>query len=169
VLSGNIIVALFCAFVPGIIAFAEVDSYDQLFDTNIELYHQLLFLVGGYIVFAFSSTMLREIIKDLEDLKGDATIGANTLPVVWGNAPAKIIGNLFGIILLGVLYFWVFHKSADARWFGILFLTLGVTFPLLYVLYMLAFAKSKNEFHHLSNVTKAMMLGGLLYLLVWYI
>ncbi len=42
-----------------------------------------------YTLFAFFATLVREIIKDLEDLKGDNTFGCKTLPIIWGLRKTK--------------------------------------------------------------------------------
>ena len=169
VLSGNLVVALFCTFVPGVVAYVEQANYQHLEMHYPILYHQVFYLVGGYLVFAFSSTMLREIIKDMEDIKGDAQKEAYTLPVVYGLGVAKCLSWVFGIILLGVLSVWSFHESVTTNWIDILFLILMVAGPALYLFYKLAFAKRVDEFHHLSQVAKGIMVAGLVFLIVWYL
>jgi len=165
---GNLVVALFCAFVPGVIWFAEREAYSSLYDHNTLAYQSLIILIGGYCLFAFFSTLLREIIKDLEDQDGDAQLGAKTLPILLGNKITKFLASIFGIILLGIIYNWVFHESVNAQIKDILFLALGVAAPTIYILFNLAFAKSKKHFHHLSQVTKGIMLMGLAYLVIWF-
>ena len=48
-------------------------------------------LVIIYALFAFFMTLVREVIKDMEDLKGDNSFGCKTLPIVWGIRKTKIL------------------------------------------------------------------------------
>jgi 4-hydroxybenzoate polyprenyltransferase len=56
----------------------------------ILLYHTNVVLILIYALFSFFMTLVREIIKDMEDLKGDNTYGCKTLPIVWGIRKTKI-------------------------------------------------------------------------------
>ena len=44
-------------------------------------------------------TMIREIIKDLEDREGDAHHGAHTLPIALGMRPTKMILFFWALLL----------------------------------------------------------------------
>jgi len=63
-----------------------------------------------YAVFAFLITLIREIIKDMEDLKGDNTFGCRTLPIIWGIRGAKrviyLILLLFSFLLISVAVYF---------------------------------------------------------------
>lgn len=69
----------------------------------------LCFVFGGIVVhqillsiylgfFAFLMTMAREIVKDMEDVKGDKAEGASTLPIRYGNAISSKLAAFFVII-----------------------------------------------------------------------
>jgi geranylgeranylglycerol-phosphate geranylgeranyltransferase len=69
----------------------------------------LCFVFGGIVVnqilisiylgfFAFLMTMAREIVKDMEDVKGDQAEGASTLPLIYGNAVSSKLAAFFMII-----------------------------------------------------------------------
>ena len=69
----------------------------------------LCFVFGGIVVdqimvsiylgfFAFLMTMAREIVKDMEDVKGDQAEGASTLPIVYGNVVSSKLAAFFMII-----------------------------------------------------------------------
>src|SRR5690606_19798788 len=73
---GNFVVALLTG-----IAIWLVDS----------LYKTGHMLIITYASFAFFITLIREIIKDMEDLKGDLTFGCQTLPIVWGMRRTKYV------------------------------------------------------------------------------
>ena len=90
VLIGNIIVGIFVSFVPWSVC------YPELVNALIgKIPYQSFFVSTGiiYILFAFISTILREIIKDIEDKEGDAQFGGKTLPIVYGVPKAKRIAQ----------------------------------------------------------------------------
>ena len=60
--------------------------------------------------FAFLTTLAREMVKDVEDVVGDAVVGARTLPVVYGAGVAlrATVGVLFLTLLLTPLPFLLF-------------------------------------------------------------
>ena len=168
VLIGNLVVALFCAFVPGIVLFAERNTYTQLELTSPSLATELWLLIGGYLFFAFCSTMYREIIKDIEDIEGDSALGIKTLPIVWGINPAKIVAGIFGILLIGILLPWVVLGLQQVHYLDLAYILVGIVIPVFYSFLLLYQAKTKSAFHRLSRLTKMIMVSGLIYLLVWY-
>ena len=60
-------------------------------------------LVVIYALFAFFMTLVREVIKDMEDLKGDNSFGCKTLPIVWGIRKTKILIYIILIVFGGVV------------------------------------------------------------------
>lgn len=55
--------------------------------------------VGG--AFAFLMTLAREIVKDVEDVRGDRAAGRRTMPVAWGVRPA--LGVAAGVLLVALV------------------------------------------------------------------
>lgn len=103
-LIGNLIVALLCAWV--VVNFAVIHLADFLNHPYCTSSHSIwLELLGYYTFFAFWATLAREIVKDLQDQKGDQLHGANTLPIWLGQRVAKyatlaVLGLLFLSLLL---------------------------------------------------------------------
>ena len=64
----------------------------------------IFYWVGGFALFAFLTTLTREIIKDIEDFEGDMAYGRNTVPVVTGILTAKIISIILILITIVLLY-----------------------------------------------------------------
>ncbi|MCF6184052.1 MAG: geranylgeranylglycerol-phosphate geranylgeranyltransferase, partial [Bacteroidales bacterium] len=63
-------------------------------------YQRNIPLLLNYTIFAFSINLIREVIKDMEDLRGDMRFGSKTLPIVWGLRKTKYL--LYGLILIFV-------------------------------------------------------------------
>ena len=161
-LVGNIIVSFFAAGVAGIVLFPEVFSMALQ-----EINQKTIFLISvfmGYVFFAFSSTMMREIIKDMEDMEGDKEFGAQTFPIVSGIKNAKILVNLWGgILMIGFLFFLgiLFQQGHIYPFAFGLFLVL---FPLLFVIFKIYKSETVSDFGQISQVLKMIMLAGLVFL-----
>jgi 4-hydroxybenzoate polyprenyltransferase len=140
---GNVVVAL----LTGIAIFIV----DGLYNTG-----NMLILV--YATFAFFMTLIREIIKDMEDLKGDHTFGCKTLPIIWGLRKTKfVIYGILSIFALAVLLLNFLYTELPLYYF-LIFL-----FPtLLWLFYRLIRADTKKDFEWLSTFCKIIMLLGIL-------
>ena len=128
--------------------------------------NEVVELFGFYLLFAFFSTMFREIIKDIEDEDGDRKNGCRTLPIVFGKTTAKWVAIFFGNVLLLILGYWLFLKKENSFDIGFIYILGGIIFPLVFSIIKLFLAKTKKEFHLLSQISKYIMLSGILYLLI---
>ncbi len=160
-LSGNVLVSLYCAGVAGIVWVAEQPTLSLLPAESAAKVQQLLIF---YAVFAFFSTLFREIVKDLEDMPGDAQGAALTIPVAWGISVAKwLAGGAGGLLLLSLAYAAISLRPALRPWalpyFGLISALIVVA------LYLLARAQHIHQYHSLSQFTKIIILGGILLLL----
>ncbi len=160
-LIGNGVVAVFCAFVAGVVLFADRENF-ALMDAEGR---EVATLFGGYLWFAFLSTLLREIVKDIEDMEGDAKFGLKTLPIQFGVITAK--NWTFGtglLLLISLLWFlqWLVQRQAFV---SAIFAFVGVVVPLGYLLFSIKKATTKADFSKASRLSKFVMLLGLLLLL----
>lgn len=120
-------------------------------------YEQYLPLVMTYSLFAFFMTLIREIVKDMEDMKGDTTFGCRTLPIVWGIRKTKSF--LYGTILVfSFLVLWLDYQQLKLSW--IYFIPL-LFVPMSILFYRLLKADTKKEFFQLSQLCKIIMLLGI--------
>jgi 4-hydroxybenzoate polyprenyltransferase len=161
-LIGNILVSIFCAFVAGIVWFAERATYTLLWDGSLELGIKLQFLLSAYLLFAFLSTMYREIIKDIEDREGDAMENGRTLPIVLGVNIGKWVSFLFGILLLFVMIWLASHFILLNQPTKVILLGLLGIAPLLFSFMLLRKARRKSDFYQLSQIAKFIMFAGIL-------
>lgn len=166
VLWGNMIVAVFCAFVAGIVLFAERENVWLLNHKHPEAGETLLEIFIFYLFFAFCSTMFREIVKDIEDKDGDQKNGCRTLPIVAGVNVAKGFAYIFGITLLYLLWDWISEGKINSINLELIYLIVGIGLPTLFAMFKLFRAQQKKEFHFISQLAKYIMLSGILYLLI---
>ncbi len=170
-LAGNLLIAFFCAAIALLVIFSEREAYYQVVMQSLDSGKAIFYLFIGYANFAFYSTMIREIIKDMEDVEGDVSEDCRTIPIVWGMKNAKLLAMFFGIVLLAFILFLIYWHLQywEQLWLGIVYLIVAVIFPLLFVIRNVNRANTKSDFHKLSNVSKFIMLTGLLYLVVIYL
>ena len=115
-------------------------------------------LVIIYSLFAFFMTLIREIIKDIEDLKGDNSFGCRTLPIIWGVRKTKVlIYTLIGAFSATVIVLNHLYVGLPVYYF-LLFLFL----PIGWLLTRLMRADTIKDFDRLSQLCKVIMLLGIL-------
>lgn len=118
-----------------------------------------------YAIFAFVINLVREIVKDLEDVNGDYNQGMNTLPIALGvSRTATVVFFLSFIPLILVLYYiseYLLHLL-----YACLYCLIFIVAPLIYFSVKMYSATKKNDFSHLSAVLKWVMLFGILSILV---
>lgn len=159
-LVGNLLVALLCAGVPSLIALAERDGIAELL--HLEPFKVRLLII--YICFAFLTTLLRELIKDLEDLKGDIILGRQTLPIVLGKQGASWVAIVLLLVnLLAVISPYIWSWPGFQSWPVLLLLGL-ISLSLLIVGALLLRARVAMHYGQISSGLKLIMLLGLLML-----
>jgi len=117
-----------------------------------------VFLIFIYAFFAFGITLIREIIKDMEDMKGDEAFGCKSLPIVLGIRKTKWI--LYLLILGFTISLFYFASITDNNIVAGYFLILLI--PSLFLIYKLVRADAKHHFYQLSLYCKWLMVGGVL-------
>ncbi len=110
-------------------------------------------------VFAFLMHFGREIIKDMEDVKGDARDGAQTLPIRYGIRPAQILTTVLLIALI-IITQLPFFFNMYGMWY-LITVNLGVNTVLLYTVVSMWTKPVRSNFRVLSITLKADMLVGL--------
>jgi len=120
-------------------------------------YQKNVSLLLNYAVFAFSINLIREVIKDMEDLRGDLRFGSKTLPIVWGLRKTKYF--LYSLILVFVIILFYLSVQLQNPILNLFLIILII--PIIYFIYLLYRADSQKRFHLLSTYCKLLMLGGI--------
>jgi len=141
-LTGNLIVA----FLTGLTVFMVGYIYRVPYSHLILAYSSLAFLLS----------LIREIIKDIEDVKGDRNFGCDTLPIRYGIRSAKKVVYLVELLLLGAMIF------TGSRYNPLLLAIYGifVVCPLILFTVMLVRADTRKDFKFLSLLAKLIMICG---------
>lgn len=170
-LTGNLIVSLLSALsvlVVGIMSVADLKlAYnDLLFQTTIPA--EIYSWVGGFAVFSFLLTLIREQIKDMEDVVGDKEMECRTVAIVWGEKRTKIF--IYFLIALTILLLFFVSKQiipfSDPLSFK--YILFGLIIPLLALCYLVFKANNARTLHTASTFAKYIMLLGVMYSFVFY-
>ncbi|MBG25071.1 MULTISPECIES: geranylgeranylglycerol-phosphate geranylgeranyltransferase [Croceibacter] len=159
VLVGNLVISLLVAFV--IIVVAIYDLMPAITPQNKAVQTLIFGLMLDYAVFAFAVNLIREMIKDQQDVKGDHNSGIQTLPIILGKTRTnKVIFSVTALLIIGLIYYlytYMFQNQVAVLY--VLFLILG---PLLYVLIKIWNADTKHDYRKLSGILKLVMLFGVI-------
>ncbi|MDI5950175.1 geranylgeranylglycerol-phosphate geranylgeranyltransferase [Flavobacterium yafengii] len=160
---GNIIVALLLSF--SVVIIGIFDLFPTIHEGNQQQMGVIFSILLDYALFTFFLNFMREIIKDIEDVDGDYNQGMNTLPIAIGKSrTAKIVFGLSFIPIIFMLYY--INKYLLELVFTTVYLLLFVVGPLFYFTVKIWSAKSKKEFHTMSQLLKWILLFGILSIVV---
>ncbi len=160
-LIGNVVIAILIAWTIMVIFYSKVSLADA-FGMGEGSHYKFFRLACLYAGFAFISSLIREAIKDMEDMPGDLKYGCRTMPVVWGLNSTKVYIAVWLIVLLALLIIVEVYILQFRWWIPIIYGLVMIILPLLYIFSKLFTASSTNDFHRLSSWTKAVMVAGIL-------
>ena len=124
-------------------------------------YQQSLFLITSYAAFAFFISLIREILKDMEDIKGDQAFGCKTLPIVIGIRKTKLVVYFISVLFLLVVAYFLRAEPKFIPVFSGLVLVLTILILGVYK------ADKTKDFRKLSGLCKIIMILGLLSMLLF--
>lgn len=175
-LVGNIVVATLTGIVPLIPLIFEYPLFkvhwEVIVTYQLKVY-VMVNLICGYALFAFLLTLVREIVKDIEDFEGDTVYGRNTLPVHFGIKASKITAASILILTL-VLLIYLFYRHVELLpgenlfYISFLYFLFFILIPFIILIVMIFLAQDKRDFHRASVMNKILMLFGLIYTLVFW-
>ena len=156
---GNIIVAALVGL--SILIVGIFDLIPVLTDSNKNEQVFFLRLILDYAIFAFMINLIRELVKDVEDVNGDYKIQSKSLPIVLGrNRATKVIFGLSLIPIIVLIFYTVNNLYKQPM--AIVYVLLTLVGPMIYVSIRLFSAEKKEDYSQISNTLKFIMLMGLL-------
>jgi 4-hydroxybenzoate polyprenyltransferase len=167
---GNLVVAILSALVLLIVWLFEFMAMANqgIFILNRAEFSWVNQAVIFFALFAFVLTMIREMVKDMQDLEGDKRYGCRTLPVVIGVRSVKwIVLAIIAIAMIGLfgvqLLLWSNHLPLTAWYFMVVQVMMG------YLAVRLHKASLPDEFEALSQLARLIMVAGVLSLQIYHI
>lgn len=161
---GNLIVSLsvaFAVFLPWLFEMLYLSNNALMLYAVKDTIMSILPFVLIYKLFAFLMTMIREIVKDAEDFKGDLVTHCRTIPIVYGVKIMNIIVGVLALLawMLLLLYQIILFKLHSYIALGIMF----VIWNSLPILIFQLFSKNADvNYHGYSTFLKIIMLLGIL-------
>lgn len=164
-LIGNILIAMILAM--SILIVGIYDLFSIITPENQQGLGVLFKILMEYAFFAFLIGLIREIIKDFEDIKGDLEHGVKSLPIVAGEKNSKIILSiLLAIAAISLIWYSFVYLFENDLYFAVLYVFALILAPIIYTLIRLWGSSNKRDYSHLSLVLKGVILFGILNILV---
>jgi 4-hydroxybenzoate polyprenyltransferase len=161
-LIGNVIISLLTAWVILVLYVAEFKLAvfrDPVLHTLLSKLFKFAILYGG---FAFIISLIREVVKDIEDIAGDERYGCRTMPIVWGVNAAKVFTATWLVVLIGSLVVIQFYVLQNGWWVIVPYCAALIIMPLIWILRKLYRAVTVSDYHLMSTYIKGVMLAGIL-------
>lgn len=164
ILIGNIVIS--CLVAMSLIIVGLFDLLPAITRDNQQTQLEIFKIILNYALFALIINFLREIIKDIEDIEGDAHAEMKTFPIAIGKERAiKVVFVLSFIPLIALLFYslnYLYNRPIALSYF--LIFIIG---PLIYFTLKVFFARSKKELQLLSLILKGVMFTGVLSILFY--
>jgi 4-hydroxybenzoate polyprenyltransferase len=159
-LIGNILISVLTAWTILILFFAQVPLAGAVqSDERTIKFFRVAFLYAG---FAFIISLIREAVKDVEDMEGDRRYGCRTFPIIAGILPVKVYTTVWLIVLIASITILQLYILQFEWWWAIAYAVLFIIIPLFHLFREHYRAKSSADFGRLSRLTKWIMLAGIL-------
>jgi len=166
---GNLIIAFVSALPPLTIAMVNMGRLKHLYGdimTYSTVGNDLYMWLGGYALFAFLTSLMREMMKDMEDVEGDRELECHTLPVRIGDWGTKWVISVVALLTIGLII-WIgyFIIPFPHNWSTISdrYIAFGIITPLICSIWLMWAAKIPSDYHAAQNVMKFVMMMGILY------
>lgn len=158
---GNILIAALLAF--SVIIIGIFDIFPNTFESNQQQMALAFSILLDYAKFAFFINLVREMIKDIEDIEGDKIQEMKTLPIIIGTIKTTKIA--FILLLVPTLYLFFYlnqYLFSNNLYYGILYLMILVIAPIILCLIRIWNAKEKKDFRQISIILKWIIFFGIL-------
>jgi 4-hydroxybenzoate polyprenyltransferase len=166
---GNIVVALIMALLPMMVVFANVAQMSLKYGDVVQyspVISDLYLWIGGFSLFAFLCTWIREIVKDMQDQVGDREYECHTLPICIGDVWTKVIVTILTLVVM-VLLIWINYFVVpyphDFSTMTTRFTIFGLLIPFACSLVLLWAAKLPSDYSTVQHLLKFIMFMGVMY------
>ena len=161
---GNLVVALLLGV--SVLIIGVYDLFPVMMVGN-RVAGSLFSVLLDYAIFAFMINFIREIVKDLEDIKGDDANGIRTLAVILGVKKTNYLVAVLTLIPIAFLAQYIFKYLVSNNLFVSVFYALAfIIAPLFYFIIKIVTAQEQKEFGQLSLLLKLVLLAGIVSIVV---
>jgi 4-hydroxybenzoate polyprenyltransferase len=168
-LLGHMVVAAFLAILVFVPILYEYIAISVLYREAAASARYLLYAGLAYAMFAYLTTLVRELTKAVEDIHGDQAAGYRTLPIKYGIPFTRTLAVIIQLVtLMLLLVFFVVQLQAQS-WYTAAYLFLALLLPGSLALVRLLKSNQLSDFSAVSIRMKWFMLGGIGSLAFFYI
>ena len=158
-LAGNVLISLLTAWVILVVAWCE---YNHIMRQHNGLHADKIlretFLYAG---FAFVISLIREVVKDMEDIEGDRRYGCRTMPIVWGINATKVFAGVWLVALTGILLVVQLYALRLGWYLSVAYCLALIIAPLGWIFKKLYEARVSADYHRISSAVKFVMFTGI--------
>ncbi|BAO76023.1 geranylgeranylglycerol-phosphate geranylgeranyltransferase [Winogradskyella sp. PG-2] len=125
-------------------------------------YRNFELVVFAHAIFLFLLISMRELAKDLENIKGDLALNYKTIPVVYGEKTSKLMLTIVAVLtIISAIILILFFKIGHMYYFFYLSV-------MLLIIFLLILWKSKTKTHYLilHNILKFIIVAGVFSILL---
>ena len=158
-LIGNLIISIISAAMVFLVVINEPFARED---------EGVMLMIGGFMFFSFFTTLIREFIKDIQDIEGDLSCDCQTIANMLGVKRAKWIAFSLSVLLA---FFIIAAQLVTRQWESILpftYIALFVDIPLIYLSILLFKSTTKEDFGKAGNWLKLAMFTATISLVVFY-
>lgn len=119
-------------------------------------FKKIEFIIIAYALFLFFILLLKDIVKDMKNIKGDFSVNHKTIPVVFGESFTKTLVSLLSIINIFLILNLFLNFNSGLMYFYY-FLALAV---MIYFMFKLYFSKSTAQYLFLHNLLRFLITAG---------
>ena len=171
-LSGNVIISLLTAWViVSVYLFSGVkvlEYHGWNFSGYVFDARKLFKLTLLYSGFAFVLSLIREVVKDIEDMNGDAKYNCRTMPIAWGLPATRVFLGVWMVVLISSIFISVFYAFQSGWKIGSVYSFIFILIPLFYILKKLLNAKTTKDYRKISLAIKFVMFTGILSMIFFF-
>ena len=165
---GNFIVAFLTALVIPLLVFYEQPLFHPQNNEELMAAYGIFIRTFFYFIFAFLVSLIREIIKDMEDIEGDETYGCRTLPIVFGIPKTKLLVYFLCVVVIGLVALVQSPFMRVHDYARVIYLFQTVQFPVFLIMWLLLRADTQKDFNRISTLVKVVMLMGIFTMAYFY-
>ncbi len=164
-LIGNILISALTAWVIMVVYLSVQFVFNhQMKNSNLDssALSSLTRISLLYAGFGFVISLVREVVKDIEDRDGDARYGCKTMPIAWGIPVSKVFTGVWLVVLMAAISIVQLYVLPFGWWWSAIYGLGLILLPLGWILKKLYKAQGPTEYHLISVTVKWVMLSGIL-------
>jgi 4-hydroxybenzoate polyprenyltransferase len=125
-------------------------------------YQNFELVVFAHAIFLFLLVSMRELTKDLENIKGDLALNYRTVPVVYGEKISKLMLTIVAVLTIISAIILILYFKIGYMYY---FFYLSIAFLLLYII-LLLLSNKKTHYLILHNILKFIIVVGIFSILL---